>query len=191
MLIGYARVSTEDQSLNLQVDALRKAGCERIYQDMASGALSARPGLDDALRTLHAGDCLVVWRLDRLGRSVKHLVLLAETLKSRDVDFRCLQEGIDTTSPTGRFFFHVMSAFAELEREVIRERTKAGLSAARARGRIGGRPRRMTLDKVEAAETLHASGLPVKDIAHTLEVSVATVYRYLSVAENREGHLAK
>ena len=178
MNIGYARVSTDDQNLNLQLDALAKAGCEKVFLDKASGARTRRPGLDDALLELRAGDCLMVWKLDRLGRSVNDLVGLAARFSASEIDLRSLSDGIDTSSSTGRFFFHVMSAFAEMERELIRERTKAGLLAAKVRGRIGGRPLSMTTSKLEAAERLLAGGLPVKDVARSLEVSVPTIYRY-------------
>lgn len=185
MLIGYARVSTDDQNLEMQLDELQRAGCTDICSDKLGGGSLARPGLDQALDKLQPGDCLVVWKLDRLGRSVKDLVALAERLKAHEIDLKCLRDGIDTSSATGRFFFHIMSAFAEMEREVIRERTRAGLAAARERGRVGGRPRRMTLGKIEAAERLLADGVPVSDVARSLEVSVPTIYRYVPVASIR------
>ena len=142
MLIGYARVSTDEQNLSLQRDALSKDGCKRIFTDTASGAPTKRPGLADALSHLRKGDSLVVWKLDRLGRSVKGLVDLVEEFETRQIHFRSLTDGIDTKTPAGRFFFHVMASLAQMERELIVERTRAGLGAARKLGRIGGRPRK-------------------------------------------------
>jgi DNA invertase Pin-like site-specific DNA recombinase len=144
VLIGYARVSTEDQSLDLQLDALRQAGCERVFTDKASAAKTHRPGLSEAQSHLRAGDLLVVWKLDRLGRSVKGLVDLVGELDQQGVQFRSLTDGIDTTTPHGRFLFHMMASLAQMERELTAERTKAGLDAARRRGRMVGRKRRMT-----------------------------------------------
>ena len=142
MLVGYARVSTDDQNLDLQTDALKQVGCERIFTDEMSGAKAQRPGLTEALAFLRQDDTLVVWRLDRLGRSLKDLVEQVEVLRSRGIGFRSLHESIDTTSPVGKFQFHVFSALAEFERDLIRERTMAGLQAARSRGRVGGRSAR-------------------------------------------------
>ncbi len=147
----YARVSTDDQNLALQLDALKKSGCDRVFTDKASGARLVRPGLDDALSHLRAGDTLVVWKLDRLGRSVKGLVDLVNALEAREVHFRSLTDGIDTKTPAGRFFFHIMASLAQMERELIVERTRAGLAAARKLGRVGGRKRRMTDSKIKAA----------------------------------------
>lgn len=141
MLIGYARVSTQDQTLDLQTDALKRAGCEKIFTDMASGAKSERPGLQEAMNHLRAGDMLVVWRLDRLGRSLKHLIATVTNLSDHGIGFKSLQENMDTTTSGGKLVFHIFGALAEFEREVIKERTNAGLRAARARGRFGGRPR--------------------------------------------------
>lgn len=182
MLIGYARVSTDEQSLDLQISALQKAGCESICSDKVSGSRMARPGLDAALKELKVGDCLVVWKLDRLGRSVKHLIDLAAQFKEMGVELRSLSDGIDTTTATGRFFFHVMSAFAEMERELIRERTKAGLVSAKEMGRVGGRPKAMTTAKLEAAKRLLLQGMAIGDVARSLNVSVPTVYRYFPAA---------
>ncbi len=137
--IGYARVSTGEQNLDLQLDALNNAGCSKIFTDELSGAKTDRPGLTEALNYLRAGDTLVVWKLDRLGRSLKDLIEHVEHLKSNGIEFKSLNESIDTASPTGKFTFHLFSALAEFERDLIRERTRAGLAAARARGRIGGR----------------------------------------------------
>ena len=179
MLIGYARVSTEDQDLASQTDELKKAGCKRMFTDKISGTKSDRPGLAEALSHLREGDVLVVWKLDRLGRTVKGLVDLVGELANRRVQFRSLTDGIDTTTPAGRFFFHVMASLAEMERELIGERTRAGLSAARKRGRVGGRKRRMTAGKVESARQLLAGGMPPQDVARNLGVSIPTLYRWL------------
>lgn len=179
MLFGYARVSTEDQNLELQMDALRRAGAEKIFTDKAS-ASTARPGLDEALKYARDGDVLVVWKLDRLGRTVKGLIELVESLQGRGLQFRSLTEGIDTTTPAGRLFFHIVAAFAQMERELIRERTHAGLAAARARGRKGGRRRLMTDSKTVSARRLVESGMAAKDVAASLGVSVPTLYRALA-----------
>lgn len=177
--IGYARVSTDEQSLALQLDALKKAGCAQVFTDKASGAGIDRPGLKEALSHLRGGDSLVVWKLDRLGRSVKGLVDLVNSLEARDVHFRSLTDGIDTKTPAGRFFFHVMASLAQMERELIVERTRAGLAAARRLGRIGGRKRAMTDSKIKAARRLLAAGTPPRDVAENLGVSVPTLYRWL------------
>ena len=177
--IGYARVSTDDQNLALQLDALKKSECERVFTDKASGARLARPGLDEALSHLRAGDTLVVWKLDRLGRSVKGLVDLVNTLEAREVHFRSLTDGIDTKTPAGRFFFHIMASLAQMERELIVERTRAGLAVARKLGRIGGRKRQMTDSKIKAARRLLAGGTPPRDVAKDLGISVPTLYRWL------------
>ncbi|WP_436664514.1 recombinase family protein (plasmid) [Alicyclobacillus acidoterrestris] len=180
MLIGYARVSTQDQHLELQHDALRNAGCERIYEDIASGAKASRPGLDEALQYLRKGDTLVVWKLDRLGRSLKHLIEVVTELSERGVGFKSLQENIDTTTPGGKLIFHVFGALAEFEREIIRERTNAGLNAARARGRLGGRPRAMDEKKVQMAKRLLSDpSNSIDDVCKILQVSRTTLYRYV------------
>ena len=144
MLIGYARVSTSDQTLDLQKDALDKAGCDRIFTDTASGAKAERVGLDEALSYVRPGDTLVVWRLDRLGRSLKHLIETITGLNDRKIGFKSITEAIDTTTSGGKLIFHIFGALAEFERDIIRERTQAGLTAARARGRLGGRPKSLT-----------------------------------------------
>jgi DNA invertase Pin-like site-specific DNA recombinase len=173
-------VSTADQHLDLQVDALRQAGCYRVFQEAASGALRARPALDQALDQLRPGDTLVVWKLDRLGRSLGHLLETVTTLAERGVGFRSLQEQLDTTTPGGKLVFHVFAALAEFERDLVRERTVAGLAAARARGRRGGRLPVMTADKVRAARELYASRhYTVAAIAKTFGVSRASVYWHL------------
>ena len=147
MLIGYARVSTLEQDVSLQTDALQKAGCERIFQDKISGAKSDRPGLQEALNYARKGDSIVVWRLDRLGRSLKHLIETVGELEEQGIGFRSLQESIDTTTSGGRLIFHIFGALAEFERNLIRERTIAGLEAARARGRLGGRPKKLDANR--------------------------------------------
>ena len=179
MLIGYARVSTSDQNLNLQKDALLKIGCEKIYEDEISGTIKVRPGLDKTLEMLRSGDTLVVWKLDRLGRSVKNLISLISDLNSKDIHFKSITDSIDTSTPSGRFFFHVMASLSEMERELIVERTKAGLDAAKKLGRVGGRKRKMTPSKVTSAKKLLASGVVPKDVAQNLGISVATLYRWI------------
>jgi len=179
MLIGYARVSTEDQSLALQLDALKAARAAQVFTNKVGGARTARPGLTEALSHLRSGDTLVVWKLDRLGRSVKGLVDLVNGLEAREVHFRSLTDGIDTKTPAGRFFFHVMASLAQMERELIVERTRAGLAAARRLGRVGGRKRTMTDSKIKAARRLLAAGTPPRDVAENLGVSVPTLYRWL------------
>ncbi len=180
MLVGYCRVSTLDQNLNLQEDALRKAGCERLFSDVASGAQTTREGLAEALQFLRAGDTLVVWKLDRLGRSLTHLLEVVNSLETRQIGFRSLREAVDTTTSSGKLFFHIFGALAEFERDLIRERTQAGLAAARARGRRGGRPKVMTAKQVAMAVTLRQDPqTTVADICQTLSVSRATLYRYL------------
>lgn len=182
MLIGYARVSTDDQDLALQMDALNKSGCERIFTDKVSGVEAKRAGLAQAISHLREGDTLVVWKLDRLGRTVKGLVDLVTTLEGRGIQFRSLTDGIDTSTGPGRFFFHVMAALAQMERELIVERTHAGLAAAKARGRLGGRKAKMTETKINAARKLLSSGTRPKDVAHDLGISVPTLYRWLPAA---------
>lgn len=182
MRIGYARVSTSDQKLDLQIDALQAAGCDDIFEDKASGAGIQRTGLNAALAALQPGDTLVVWKLDRLGRSVKDLVTLLSDLQDRGVDFKSLQDSIDTNSSMGRFFVYVLAAFGEMERDLLKERTLAGVQAARSRGRFAGRPRKMTKDKISVAVKLRDEGTPIRDIAHALGVSDPTVYRILADA---------
>lgn len=183
-LIGYARVSATDQDAFLQTDALKKAGCERIFVDKASGAKASRPELDKMLQHLREGDVVVVWRLDRLGRSLKNLIDLVGRLKEQGVGFRSLGESIDTTTANGRLFFNMMGSLAEFERDLISERTKAGLEAARARGRNGSRPKALSENRAKVAQTLYDSQTPVVEIARTLNVGVATVYRYLNVDQS-------
>lgn len=181
MLIGYARVSTVDQSLALQIDALEKVGCERIFSETASGARTERAALTEALSHLRPDDVFVVWKLDRLGRTVGQLVEFAAGLRSRGVAFRSLTDGIDTTTPAGRFFFHMMAALAEMERDLIRERTTAGLAAARARGRRGGRPPVLSARQVSQARLLLSHpGQTMEAVASSLRVSRSTLYRALA-----------
>lgn len=179
LLIGYARVSTQDQNLELQTEALQKAGCKKIFEDRASGSRVERIGLAQARESLRGGDTLVVWKLDRLGRSVKQLVDLVGELQKEGVQFRSLTDSIDTGTPSGRFFFHVMASLAEMERELIVERTRAGLEVARQLGRTGGRKRQMTEGKIKAAKKLLSSGVPARDVASNLGISVPTLYRWL------------
>ncbi|WP_145577058.1 recombinase family protein [Yersinia mollaretii] len=184
MLIGYIRVSTNDQNTELQRKALVSAHCEQIFEDKISGKSSDRPGLKRAMRAMSEGDTLVVWKLDRLGRSVRHLIELIEELKSRGVHFRSLTDSIDTGTAMGRFFFHVMSALAEMERELIVERTRAGLAAARAEGRIGGRRLMMTPEVIDQARRMFGKGATLQQVALVLDVSPKTICKYIP-AEQR------
>jgi DNA invertase Pin-like site-specific DNA recombinase len=182
MLIGYIRVSTQEQTADLQHDALREAGCERVFTDTVSGAKAERPGLDAALDQLREGDVLVVWRLDRLGRSLGHLIETITDLNRRVVGFRSLTEQIDTTTPSGKLIFHVFGALAEFERDLIRERTQAGLSAARSRGRVGGRPKALRdPKKLAMLQQLYADpNNAIDDICRTMRISRTTLYRYVT-----------
>lgn len=183
MLVGYARVSTPEQSLDLQQDALARAGCERVFTDVASGALAERPGLTAALTFLRPGDTLAVWKLDRLGRSLPHLIESVTELRAKGIGFRSLQESLDTTTSGGKLVFHVFAALAEFERDLIRERTRAGLVAARARGRKGGRPRVMDARKVAMALALYGEAKHTPgEICAALRISRTTLYRYLAAA---------
>ncbi|MBF0393847.1 MAG: recombinase family protein [Alphaproteobacteria bacterium] len=179
-LIGYARVSTLDQDLALQIDALHQAGCARIFEDCGvSGAKTERPGLTAALGYVRDGDVLVVWKLDRLGRSMAHLIETVTGLETRSVGLRSLTEAIDTTTPGGRLIFHVFGALGQFERDLIRERTRAGLSAAAARGRKGGRKPVVTADKLKRAQGLMAQGLTVREVAARLKVGKTALYEAL------------
>jgi DNA invertase Pin-like site-specific DNA recombinase len=191
-LVGYARVSTTEQDLTLQVDALRQHGCHThaIFIDTVSGARASRPGLDACLATLQTGDVLVVWRLDRLGRSMSHLVTLVEQLRERGIGFRSLCDGvIDTTTASGELVFNLFSALAQFEQRLIQERTRAGLSAARARGRKGGRkPLPLTAPKVLTAKKMYQDrSVEIRDICQTLRISRSTLYRYVAMEEAGEG----
>lgn len=189
-ILGYARVSTDEQDLSLQIDALEKAGCEAegLYTDQVSGARRERPGLDACLAELTRGDTLVVWRLDRLGRSMSHLVTVIEDLRQRGVNFQSLQDGaIDTTTASGELMFMIFSALAQFERRLIQERTRAGLAAARSRGRQGGRPKMSARDPiVKMARELHQNPeISIQEVCHTLQISRSTFYRYLALTEER------
>jgi len=179
MKIGVARCSTLDQRLDLQIRALTDAGCEKIFEDRMTGSRLDRPGLQEAIAHLRQGDTLVVWKLDRLGRSVRGLVTLVAELEALGVEFKSLTEAIDTSTPGGRLFFHILAAMGQMERELIQERTKAGLEAARRRGRVGGRKRKMTASKVESAIKLLQAGTAPKEVASSLGISVPTLYRWV------------
>ena len=180
MFVGYARVSTGDQNLDLQLDALKAAGCDKIFTDKLSGAKDDRPGLQEALEYAREGDTLVVWRLDRLGRSLSHLIQTTTGLENRHVGFKSLEEGIDTTTSGGKLVFHIFGALAEFERSLTRERTHAGLKAARARGRSGGRPKALTEQQLKMAEAmLQTSNTTVKQVAEHFGVARSTLYRLL------------
>jgi DNA invertase Pin-like site-specific DNA recombinase len=178
MLIGYARCSTADQHVEMQLDALRAVGCERIFTDTISGAKDKRPGLDEALAFARAGDVLTVWRLTRLGRSLRHLITLAEELERRGIELRSLHESIDTTTATGRLIFHVLASLAEFERDLTLEQIAMGRAAARARGRLGGRPRGLSPDQETAVAALvDADDMSVAAIARMFACSRATIHR--------------
>ena len=178
MLIGYARISTEDQSLNLQKDALNESGCKKIFSDIASG-VSERKGLNELLEYIRSGDTVVVWKLDRLGRSLKNLIELIGLLKEKNVGFKSLKENIDTTTPTGELILNIFGALAQFEREIIRERTKAGLAAARARGRLGGRRRILSDTGIEQAKKMiQDHSLDLNEICKMLKISRSILYRY-------------
>ena len=180
-LLGYARVSTTEQDATLQHDALSAAGCWRTWTDTASGVKTGRPQLAEVLASLRPGDTLVVWRLDRLGRSLPHLSDTVRGLEDRAVGFRALTEAIDTTTPGGRLVFHIFASLAQFERELIRERTQAGLTAARARGRVGGRKTVLTPAKERQARRMLAEGATKAEVASVIGVSVSTLYRRLDI----------
>ncbi|KFX07733.1 DNA-invertase [Pectobacterium betavasculorum] len=181
--IGYMRVSTNDQCSDLQRNALISAECEQVFEDKMSGRIANRPGLRRALKCMEKGDTLVVWKLDRLGRSVKNLVTLISELHERGIHFRSLTDSIDTSTPMGRFFFHVMSALAEMERELIVERTLAGLAAAREKGRIGGRPQAFTLEDREMIKRLLNAGHSRQQLAIIYDVGMSTIYKHFPVCD--------
>jgi DNA invertase Pin-like site-specific DNA recombinase len=182
-MIGYCRVSTHEQVLDLQIDALTAAGCLRTFADKGvSGMKTQRPELDAALDYVRPGDTLVVWRLDRLGRSLSHLIQVVAGLGERGVEFQSLTEGFDTTTPGGRVIFHIFGAIAQLERDIIRERTMAGLASARAQGHVGGRPRLMTEDRIAVARRLLREGHKVAHVAHVIGVSRSSIYAYRDAA---------
>ena len=180
MKIGYVRVSTFEQNPDLQIDSLKKAGCEKIYSDKISGAKSARPGLDGILKYARKGDCIVVWRLDRLGRSLQHLLSIVEDLETRGIGFASLQEGFDTTTNGGKLVFQIFGALAEFERNLIKERTKAGLAAARARGRVGGRKEKLSKDQINIMFKMSESKQhTIVEICQVMGITKPTYYRYL------------
>ena len=183
-LVGYARVSTTEQSLAPQTDALRAAGCETIFEDCASGAKAERPGLAEALAYVRRGDTLVVWKLDRLGRSMAHLIETVRMLEDKGVGFRSLTEGVDTTTSGGTLVFHLFGALAQFERDLIRERTRAGLKAAEARGRKGGRKPVVTPEKLTRARALIASGLTVREASARLKIGKTSLYEALRMANH-------
>ena len=183
MKIGYARVSTTDQNLDMQIDALKTAGCERIFTDKISGKSNERPGLQEALEYVRASDCLYVYKLDRLSRSLPSLIKIVNDLKAKGAEFVSLNEKIDTDSPGGNLIFHIFSALAQFEREIISERTKAGLESAKKRGRIGGRPRVIDEELLDQINRMYRANISVKTISKQTGVSVPTIYRYLSSLE--------
>lgn len=184
MFIGYARVSTEDQYLHMQEDALKSAGCEEIFTDIASGTKSQRPGLEKALSYLREGDTLVVWKLDRLGRSLQHLIQTIKNLVAKKIGFKSLQESIDTTTSSGKLIFHIFSALAEFERDLIVERTEAGLKAARARGRMGGRPPMLNKRQISKLKQHYKDqNITVSEICKIFQISRPTFYNYLKTNE--------
>ncbi|EFI4641012.1 recombinase family protein [Escherichia coli] len=177
MQIGYVRVSTNDQNTDLQRQSLERAGCEQVFEEKMSGTVANRPALKKLLRTLNAGDTLVVWKLDRLGRSMRNLVLLVDELRQRGIHFKSLTDSIDTSSPMGRFIFHIMSALAEMERELIVERTRAGLAAAREKGRVGGRRPKFTDEQWREMGERMATGESRQSVSKTYGVGLSTLYK--------------
>jgi DNA invertase Pin-like site-specific DNA recombinase len=189
MKIGYARVSTYEQNLDLQTDALKNMGCEQVFHDQISGAKTKRPGFDEALSYLRSGDMLVVWRLDRLGRSLKHLIETVNLLEEKGIGFQSLQESIDTTTSGGKLIFHIFGALAEFERNLIRERTQAGLAAARVRGRKGGRPKSLTKKKRDWLYRLYDEKQhSIQEICELVGVSKSTLYAYLREREAKNSN---
>lgn len=187
MQIGYARVSTHEQNLDLQRDALKNSGCSKIFTDKVSGSTDTRDGLMRSVEALRSGDTFVVWKLDRLGRSLSHLVAFLNDLKEKGVEFKSLQENIDTTSGIGKLVFHLFAALAEFEHDLIRERTLAGLASARARGRMGGRPRALDEKKIAQAKAMHADkSIPIKEICKTLGIGKTSLYRYLNSPNEKD-----
>lgn len=194
MLFGYGRVSTKDQNLDLQVDALKAAGCDKIFVEKITGTKKNRPELEKLFAQLRAGDVVVVWKLSRWGRSTKDLIELTDRLRELNVEFRCLTMNLDTTTPTGRLFFNIMAAFAEFDRDTIVENTNAGLAAARARGRTGGRKPGLSDEgklKSAAAKTLYENGNTIKSITKNLKISKRTLYKYLELEGVKVGSAAE
>ncbi len=184
MFIGYARVSQEDQNLDLQEDALIKAGCEKIFTDIITGRSVLRPGLEKMMEMLREGDMLIVWRLDRLGRSLSHLIELVSQLQERKIGFVSLTESIDTTTPAGKLIFHIFGALAEFERNLCRERTLAGLASARARGRLGGRPPALNTKQQQVAVQLYQQKKhTIKEICRIMGISKPTLYSYVKASK--------
>ena len=180
MNIGYCRISTAEQNLDLQIQALKEAGCEKIFEEVASGAKDDRPKLKESIEYARKGDVIVVWKLDRLSRSLKHLIETVNDLEKREIGFRCITQQLDTTTPSGKLIFHVFGAISEFERSLIRERTSAGLKVARARGRLGGRPKVLDQEKITIAQSLYDDGkTTVEKICETLNISRATFYRHV------------
>lgn len=179
MLIGYARISTKYQSLDMQIEALKKEGCEKIYQDQMSGSSNNRPGLLMALEAIRKGDTLVVWKLDRLGRCVRNLVELFNNLSSTGVNFKSLTDNIDTSTPMGTFLFHIMAGLAQMERDLTSERIRAGIANAKNRGMRAGRKRVMTDSKIESARKLLATGMKMREVANDLGIAIPTFYRWI------------
>jgi len=187
MLIGYGRVSTSDQNLDLQIDALNKEGCDEIFTDVASGAKTEREGLTKSLNYIRKGDILVVWKLDRLGRSIQHLIQTVQDLETNGIGFRSLQENIDTQTSSGILIFHVFGALAEFERNLIRERTMAGLKAARARGRVGGRPKALKDSQIENMKKLYQDrNTSINEICDLFRISRTTLYKYINAAKAKD-----
>ncbi len=180
MKVGYSRVSTREQNLDLQQDALMNAGCDKIYSEKISGVKSERPELGKAIEYCREGDTLVVWKLDRIGRSTKNLIEIVTTLSEKGVHLKSLNESLDTSTPGGKLIFHIFASLAEFERDIISDRTKAGLEAARQRGRSGGRPRSIDSDLLEKIKKMYAAGISISDLSEQLKVSKPTIYRYLS-----------
>lgn len=183
MLVGYARVSTKDQNLDLQTNSLKEDGCERLFEEKVNSTKKDRTELNRALDIMREGDTLVVWKLDRLGRSVKQLVSFVENLHNNGMQFKSISDGIDTSTTAGKFFFHIMASLAEMERGLIVDRTQAGLAAARLKGRKGGRPRKMTARKIDSAKKLLIEGVSPTDVAEDLGVSVPTLYRWIPASD--------
>jgi DNA invertase Pin-like site-specific DNA recombinase len=187
MKVGYARVSTADQHLRMQEDALKSAGCQEIFHDIASGAKTARPGLEEALAYLREGDTIVVWKLDRLGRSIQHLIQTVKELNEKNIGLQSLQENIDTATSGGKLIFHIFSALAEFERDLIVDRTKAGLKAARVRGRLGGRPSLLDNRQINRMIEMYDEGKnTVAEICKIYDISRPSFYNYLKKKKQRE-----
>jgi DNA invertase Pin-like site-specific DNA recombinase len=184
MLVGYARISTQDQNLELQFSALNKVGCEKIHQDPLPETRNNRARLQLILEGLRKGDTLVVWKLDRLGLTVKGLIDLITQFHQKGIHFKSITDNLDTATPSGHFFFHIMSSFAQMEKTLMAERTRVGLIAAKSQGKMGGRKRKMTQSKIESAKNLLASGILPKDVAHHLGISVPTLYRWIPASKH-------